>query len=189
MLSQKNTIPYVLSIAAASATAVLLTLQGRILWCKVGDHRIYVNEAWNSPHTSQHFFDPYSFTHVLHGVAFFWLLTLVADRLSVHSQFLFAIILESAWEMFENTSYVIEKYRANTISVDYFGDSVMNSLGDIASCATGFVIASRLGSMWSLVFFVLVEMLLLVFIHDSLLLNIIMLIYPFDSVKHWQTGV
>jgi hypothetical protein len=169
--------------------AVVLLLQGRVGWCTLGDYRVFASEAWNSGHTSQHLFDPYSFTHVLHGVVFFWLTTLLFRNLSVNWRFVVATLIEAGWEIFENTTYVIEKYRANTISLDYFGDSVMNSIGDLAACSLGFWIALKLGRVWSIAFFIFIELILIVWIRDSLLINIIMLIYPVEAIKAWQSGM
>ena len=99
-----------------------------------------------------------------------------------------AVLVESGWEMFENSTYIIEKYRANTISLDYFGDSVLNSVGDVLACGIGYWIAARLGWWRSMAFFVLMELVLLIWIKDSLLLNVVMLIYPSDAIKNWQMG-
>src|SRR5687768_1251443 len=121
ILSKPEPLPLVLSFAAALLMVVLLYSQGRIWWCKLGDYAIYVNDAWNSSHTSQHFLDPYTFTHVLHGVLFFWLARLLFSKLSAAWQFFIAIFVEAAWEVLENTNYVVEKYRENTASLDYFG--------------------------------------------------------------------
>jgi hypothetical protein len=181
--------PYLLAAAAGFLMAAALRLQGRVVWCTLGDYRIFASEAWNSGHTSQHLFDPYSLTHVLHGVLFFWLITLLVRNLSIHWRFLVATLIEAGWEIFENTTYVIEKYRANTISLDYFGDSVMNSIGDLAACSVGFWIAFMLGRLWSVAFFALIELILIVLIRDSLIINIIMLVYPVDAIKAWQAGM
>jgi hypothetical protein len=186
ILSKSNRLPLVLSFAAALLMVVLMRWQGRLWWCKLGDYAIYVNEAWNSSHTSQHFLDPYTFTHILHGVMFFWLASLIFSKLSAAWRFFIAIFAEAAWEVLENTNYVIEKYRENTASLDYFGDSIFNSIGDVLACAVGLWIAFKLGWWKSLIFFLLVEIGLLVWIRDGLLLNILMLIYPLDSVKNWQ---
>jgi hypothetical protein len=186
ILSKTNRLPLILSVAAAILMVVLMRSQGRIWWCKLGDYALYVNEAWNSSHTSQHFLDPYTFTHVLHGVMFFWLAALIFSRLSVAWQFFIAIFVEAAWEVLENTNYIIDKYRENTASLDYFGDSIFNSVGDLLACALGLWIAFKLGWWKSLIFFVLVEIILLLWIRDGLLLKILMLIYPLDSVKNWQ---
>lgn len=178
--------PIILSFGATILMVVMLYAQGRLWWCKLSDYRIYVNEAWNSSHTSQHFFDPYTFTHVLHGVLFFWLASLIFSRFSVSWQLFIAICAEAAWEVLENSNFIIEKYRENTASLDYFGDSILNSVGDIVACAIGFLIASKIGWWKSLIFFLLTEIMLLIWIRDGLLLNILMLIYPLDAVKTWQ---
>lgn len=186
ILSKQNSLPFALSLAASVLMVLSLYFQGRIWWCKLGDYRVYVNEAWNSSHTSQHFLDPYTFTHVLHGVMFFWLASLIFSKFGVAWRFFIAVIAEAAWEVLENTNYTIEKYRENTASLDYFGDSIMNSIGDLFACAFGFWIAYKLGWWKSLAFFLLVEIVLLLWIRDGLLLNILMLVYPLDSVKNWQ---
>lgn len=178
-------------LASAAVTAVMVLIlwaQGRIWWCKHGDWALYVNQAWNSSHTSQHLFDPYTFTHVLHGVLFFWLTGLIFAKLNLGWRFLIGIVAEAGWEVLENTNYIIEKYRENTASLDYFGDSITNSVGDIVACAAGFWIAVKVGWWKSLVFFILVELVLLVWIRDGFLLNVLMLIYPIDGIKTWQTG-
>ncbi len=182
-------LPFAVAATAAALMAIVLHLQGRFWWCKYGDAAIYVPEAWNSPHTSQHLFDPYTFTHILHGVLFFWILRAALPNLSWAWQLLIATVVECSWEILENSTWVIEKYRENTASLDYFGDSIANSLGDVAACAVGFLIAFKLGRWWSLAFFLAVEIFLLWWIRDGLLLNIIMLIWPMDGVKHWQMGV
>lgn len=182
-------LPFLASAAVTALMALVLWTQGRIWWCKSGDLAIYINQAWNSSHTSQHLFDPYTFTHVLHGVLFFWLTGLLFSSLSNGWKFFIGILAEAGWEVFENSSYIIEKYRENTASLDYFGDSVMNSVGDLIACAAGFWIAVKLGRWKSLAFFFLVELFLLIWIRDGLLLNILMLVYPIEAIKIWQTGL
>ena len=189
ILSKPNRLPFILSLAAPMLMVASLRLQGRIWWCKLGDYSIYVNEAWNSRHTSQHFLDPYTFTHILHGVIFFWLASLLFSRFSVVRRFFIAISVEAGWEILENSNYIIEKYRENTASLDYFGDSIFNSVGDVLACAAGFWIAYKLGWWKSLAFFLLTEIVLLLWIRDGLLLNILMLIYPLDTVKNWQMSI
>ncbi len=187
--AKQNYLPLILSFAATVLMVLILRAQGRIWWCKLGDYSIYVNEAWNSSHTSQHFLDPYTFTHILHGVLFFWIAGLLFSRLSGGWQFLIAMSAEAAWEVLENTNFIIEKYRENTASLDYFGDSIFNSIGDLLACAVGFLIAQKLGWWKSLIFFLLVESALLLWIRDGLLLNILMLVYPLDSIKNWQMNI
>ena len=189
ILSKQNYPPLALSFAALVSMVLILSAQGRIWWCKLGDYAIYVNQAWNSSHTSQHLFDPYSFTHILHGVLFFWLIGVIFAKLSPAWRFFIATVTEAAWEVLENSNFIIEIYRKNTASLDYYGDSIFNSVGDVLACMVGFWIAYKLGWWKSLAFFLLVEIALLLWIRDGLLLNILMLIYPIDSVKHWQMGI
>ncbi len=177
------------SVAVTIVMAIVLHWQGRIWWCKSGDAAIYVHEAWNSSHTSQHLFDPYTFTHVLHGVLLFWLTGLIFAKLVIYWRFFIATVAEAAWEILENSSFIIDKYRENTASLDYFGDSIANSIGDVIACALGFGVAVKIGMWRSLAFFVAVEIVLLIWIRDGLLLNILMLIYPIESIKAWQTAI
>ena len=167
---------------------LVLNFQGRVWWCVAGDLSPW---SWQvlSRHNSQHLIDPYSFTHILHGILEFWLIGLVFRKVPLAWRFVIAIFIEGSWEVVENTNYVINRYREATISLNYFGDSIANSLSDIACCGIGFLIAHKIGRWWSLTVFVLTEVILMFWIRDSLLLNILMLIWPLDSVKHWQTGV
>ena len=166
------------------ATAIELHRQGR-LWACSCPNFLWTSNAWSSQ-TSQPFLDPYSFTHVLHGVMFAGLLALLIRNLSASWRFVMAIAIESAWELIENTNTVIDRYREATAALGYHGDTVVNSLGDIFCCAIGFSLAVKLGWRWSLVLFFAVEAILLFWIRDSLLLEILMLIRPVSVIKHWQ---
>jgi hypothetical protein len=141
-----------------------------------------------SGHTSQHLIDPYSFTHFLHGLLFYAFFRLVAGRLRWDTRLVLAIVVECAWEIVENSELVIGRYRQGTIALGYEGDSVINSLGDIASCGLGFLIAMRLPVCWSIGLFFLVEVGMLIVYRDNLLLNVIMLIHPLEAIKSWQLG-
>lgn len=141
-----------------------------------------------SKHNSQHVIDPYSFTHILHGILEFWLIGLVFTRLPMAWRFFVAILIESSWEVAENTDYVINRYREATISLDYFGDSIINSLADIVCCGLGFLIAWKLRFWRSLALFIATEIVLIFTIRDSLLLNIVMLLCPVDAIRQWQMG-
>lgn len=167
------------------ATAVVLRLEGRLWICSCGKLFIWVSQACSS-NTSQHFLDPYSFTHVLHGVLFFWLIAWLAPRLNSSWQLTLAIVIEAAWEVLENTNFVIERYRTATAAVGYSGDTVVNSLGDILCCTLGFIVARRLGFRRSLIAFLLLELGLILWIRDSLLLEILMLVVPVDLIRTWQ---
>lgn len=166
---------------------VQLRFQGRIWWCNLGDYAPWSSDAWGS-HNSQHLFDPYSFTHILHGILYFWVISLIFRKMPFVWQFVLAIFVESAWEVLENTNAVVEHYRAATLALNYYGDSIFNSFGDVVSAAIGFWLAYKLRFWRSLALFVLTEIVLLLWIRDSLLVNIILLIYPIEAIKTWQGG-
>lgn len=184
----RDFLPWLLMLGVVALTVLQLFYQGRVWWCR-NDSFAPWSGAVLSRHNSQHLFDPYTFTHVLHGVLYFWIATLVFRKMPLVRRLFLAILVECAWEILENSNMVIERYRAVTISLDYFGDSIANSLGDVLSCAAGFLIAQKIKLRWSLAFFVAVELILLFWIHDSLLLNIIMLVYPIEAVKTWQLNL
>ncbi len=178
-------------VVSVATVLVLLTLilllrgEGRRFLCACGYFAVWVSD-WCSSTTSQQFLDPYSLTHVLHGFLFFWLMALLFKRMPRAWQFFLALLLESAWEIFENTSFVINKYRTETAALGYQGDTIVNSLGDLACALIGFVIARQLGVRRSLIVFVVIEAILIFWIHDSLLLQILMLIRPVEAIKLWQ---
>lgn len=188
LFSAKNPRAWILIFAVTILAAVLLRILGRVWWCQAGDYAPWSWEVW-SAHNSQHVIDPYTFTHILHGILFFWIASLIFRKMPLAWRLLIAISFESAWEVAENTNAVIQRYREATISLDYYGDSIINSIGDIFSFAFGFWLANKIRFWLSLAFFVLVEIILLFWIKDSLILNIIMLIYPLEWIKRWQTGV
>ncbi len=166
---------------------IRLRLQDRPLWCSCGEPSLWAGQV-NSLHNSQHVFDPYSFTHILHGFLLCGFLWIVARNLHRFWKVTVTVGMECLWELLENSRFVIEKYRTATISFGYLGDSIANSLGDILCCATGFLIASRIGGKRALAVFLLVEMALLMTIRDSLTLNIIMLLHPVPAIRAWQLG-
>ena len=180
-------VPTLFILSVLGLALFQLRHQGRTWWCACHQFFPWAGDIWSS-HNSQHLFDPYSFTHILHGFAFCWLLSLVVPRLSAWWRLALATFLEAAWEIFENTEFVIQRYREETLALGYNGDSVFNSFGDILICIAGFMIAQRLGFRRSVIVFVATELVLLVWIRDSLLLEILMLIYPIDSLKAWQMG-
>jgi hypothetical protein len=178
----------VVSLLTLPAAALALRGMGRLWWCKCGEPCLWSGEIL-SGHNSQHLLDPYTFTHVLHGIALYgivWLL--LGSRTTPSWRAVIVIVIEAAWEVFENTSFVIERYRETTISLNYYGDSILNSLADIVACVGGIAVA-MISPVWvSVAVFVGVEATLLIWIHDSLLLNIIMLFLPLEALKNWQAG-
>jgi len=165
---------------------VALSAEGRMLICACREFKFWVGDTCSSSN-SQQLFDPYSFTHVLHGFLLFWLIALLfRKKLAPSWQFVLALALEGAWEVFENTRFVIERYRAETAALGYQGDTVVNSFGDLACAALGFLVARRLGLRWSLLVFLLLEAVLIIWIRDSLLLQLLMLIRPVEAIKLWQ---
>jgi hypothetical protein len=177
-------------IAAAvilAAAAVTLLAMGRVPICKCGYVKVW-HGVVNSAENSQHILDWYSFSHVIHGFAFYGLLWLVARRWPRAARMAAAVTLESGWEIFENTDLVINRYREATISLDYYGDSVVNSVSDILAMAAGFQLAARLPVRVTVVLAIAMEVFVAYYIRDNLLLNILMLLYPLDAVRRWQTG-
>lgn len=155
--------------------------------CQCGSAAIWSGNVFSS-HNSQHLLDPYALTHLLHGVAFAGLLWLLPPRCPPIGRFTLACLLEAAWEILENSPTVIERYRTATISLDYYGDSIINSIGDLAACMAGFQLAERLGLKRSLLLFVITEVLLLAWIRDCLSLNILMLLTPVEAIRNWQAS-
>ena len=174
-------------MAVLGITVFCLRSEGRRWWCRFGDLLPW-SSGIHTAHTSQHFLDPYSFTHVLHGMLFYAFFRLVAGRLRWEVRLVLAVALECFWEVVENSGPVIDRYRRGTIALGYEGDSVLNSLGDIASCLLGFLVARRLPVRYSIALFLLVELSLLIVYRDNLLLNLIMLKYPFEAIRSWQMG-
>lgn len=179
--------PWLAVVAVLVAAALELRWQGRLWLCSCGRFRLWLGDAW-SPETSQQLFDPYTFTHALHGFALYGLLALVLPRGGWRWRVALAVAAEALWEVFENTEYVINRYREATAALGYNGDTVVNSLGDVLACAAGVLLARRLGAVRTLLVFALTEAVLLFWIRDSLLLNILLLVYPSETLKAWQAG-
>ena len=177
--------PWLVIAAVLGVTVLQLRHQGRVWWCSCGRPSLWEGDIW-SLHNSQHLFDPYSFTHVLHGVVFCGLIVWLLPRVSRVWQLGLVVVIEAMWEVLENSQFIIQRYREATIGLGYEGDSVTNSMGDIVCCTLGFLLARQLGFRWSLVLFVVTELVLLFWIRDNLTLNVLMLIHPIDAIKTWQ---
>lgn len=174
-------------LVTLALTAWALRLEGRDWFCACGELRFWISSPQSS-HTSQHLFDPYSFTHMLHGFLFYWALYWLVPKWDWRWRVWAAVLLECAWELIENSPPVIERYRATTAALGYTGDSALNSLGDIVSTLFGVLIASKLGWKLTLAIFVVTEIVLLLTIRDNLLLNVVMLLLDIEWLKEWQSG-
>ncbi len=176
------------SLALIAIAMAIIYAMGHPLICKCGTVKLWHSGRGDSE-MSQHIADWYTYSHVLHGVIFYWIISLVAaGRLSVAARLLLAVFIEASWEVLENTPFIINRYRAVTISRNYFGDSVINSTFDILAMMVGFYLAARLPAWITVALIIAVELALLILIRDNLLLNIIMLVHPVDAIRTWQAG-
>lgn len=176
-------------LAAFLGLAVLLMMilapMGRMWWCQAGDWWPWSWDIW-SRHNSQHLVDPYTLSHIEHGLGLYLMLLLMARRWTPFARAGGVAVVEMTWEVTENTNWMIERYRAVTISLDYYGDSILNSVSDYGACLGGVVLAARLPVWGSCVLLAGLELVSLAWIRDSLLLNILMLIAPIEAIRQWQ---
>jgi hypothetical protein len=184
---------YLLVAAAVAALAGgVELLMGRVPVSRSGHVRLWTG-AVNSSENSQQVADWYSFSHVIHGIVFYAVLRLINRRTGrprwpLGLCLVVAVSVEAAWEVFENTPFTIERYRRTTIALDYYGDSVLNSMCDILCCVVGFFAAARLPVWGSVALIAAMELFVGWAIRDNLTLNIIMLLHPFESIRRWQQG-
>jgi hypothetical protein len=170
-----------------AATAAVLLAMGRPPICTCGSVGLWVGEA-NSSRTSQMLSDWYSASHIVHGLLFYAALRLLFRRWPAERRLLAALLVEAAWEIAENTPFVIDRYREATAALGYTGDSVLNSFSDIGMMALGFLAARRLPVWASILLLVVLEVVPLFVIRDNLTLNVWMLLAPNETIKAWQAG-
>ncbi|ODA68712.1 hypothetical protein A7A08_00544 [Methyloligella halotolerans] len=187
-LTRQQTVYLVAAIGIVLATAAILLSMGRVPICKCGYVKLWHGEVVSSEN-SQHLTDWYTPSHVIHGFVFYGLLWLVfGRRLSFGARLILALLVECAWEISENTDTVIERYREATIALDYYGDSVVNSVMDILAMVLGFWLASKWPVWLTVTVAVALELFTGVMIRDNLTLNVVMLLWPLDWIKEWQAG-
>ncbi len=177
-----------ISLVILAAAAVTEFAIGRLLWGPDGHFGWWESDIWSNEN-SQRVADPYSFSHIGHGMIMFGVLWLIARKSPIKWRFIAALILECAWEVAENSSFIINRYRAATISIGYEGDSVLNSFCDAVFMILGFVLASRFPVRATIALIVVMEVACLILVRDNLTLNIIMLLYPIESIKVWQSAL
>jgi hypothetical protein len=174
-----------LAIGLIATQAFVEHAIGRVTICTCGYVKLWEGDV-NSSGNSQHLTDWYSFSHLIHGFGFYLLFWLVGRRWPIGMRFLAALTLEVSWEMIENTSFVIERYRAGTISLDYYGDSILNSVSDTLTATVGFWLAYWLPLTATVPLALAMELGVGYAIRDNLTLNIVMLIHPISWIKAWQ---
>lgn len=189
--TQKKT--NVLSYVFATVAGLIVTFMaeyrfGRVIICKCGYIKVWQSAVMTSEN-SQHLTDWYTFSHIIHGFAFFYLGRFLSKKITLFQSFILALGIETGWELIENSSFIINRYRTTTMSLDYYGDSIINSSFDILAMVLGFYLAKRL-PVWAVVsLIVLMEVGVGLLIRDNLTLNIIMLLSPSQTIKKWQMGM
>lgn len=177
----------ILFVAICAITAGIELAMGRLPFGPDGRIGFWEGNIWSSEQ-SQRIADPYTFSHMIHGMLFYGFLWLVARKLPLRYRFIAAVLLEAAWEILENSPIIINRYREVTISLGYVGDSVLNSVSDICFASLGFLFAwrARLGVTIGVI--IAMEVGTALWVRDNLILNIIMLVHPIEAIKEWQSA-
>ena len=173
------------TIVVCAAVALIEYWSGRSLLGPDGMFGWWDGNIWGNEN-SQRVADIYSFSHIIHGIVFYGFLFWVARKLPLKYRFLIALLVEGGWELLENSSIIIDRYREATIAQGYVGDSVLNSTCDVLMMVIGFIVA-KFSRIWLTILLIIAfELGTLYIVRDNLALNILMLVSPVESVKQWQ---
>jgi hypothetical protein len=190
MLGSRPTSHYWFGVAAGILLlqVVILYFMGRVPICECGYVKLF-EPGVNTPGNSQHLADWYTPSHIIHGFLFYGLAWLLFRSRPLSTRLSFAVLIEAAWELLENSPIIIDRYRTATMALGYSGDSILNSAMDTVFMALGFFFTARMPIWVTVVIAIVFELFTGWLIRDNLTLNVVMLVWPVDAIKEWQNAL